>query len=47
MCNPTCSPVCGDGILKGEEECEDENDESGDGCDNCIIEEGWTCDPEC
>lgn len=41
-----CSSTCGDGlILPGDdEECDDKNNVSGDGCDEvCKIESGWTC----
>ena len=32
-------PVCGDGILEGDEECDDGNTDNGDGCDeNCALE---------
>ena len=37
-------PVCGNGILDGNEECEDFNNLSGDGCSNaCKIEPGFHC----
>lgn len=33
-------PYCGNGIIEGEEECDDGNNENGDGCDeNCMWEE--------
>lgn len=38
---------CGNGVLdldKGEE-CDDGNKIAGDGCNNCIEEKGWKCDP--
>jgi len=43
-----CTPICGDGILKGDEadagRCDDGNNESGDGCSStCYVEPGWTC----
>ena len=35
---------CGDGILQGDEECDDGNREIEDGCDlNCVIDAGWIC----
>ena len=41
-----CSTICGDGILKGFEHCDDEIPaEDGDGCSaNCEIENRWECD---
>ncbi len=27
----------------GKEQCDDGNTVSGDGCSNCVIEEGWDC----
>ena len=39
-----CAPICGDGMLRGNESCDDANTESGDGCDDaCEIEEGFVC----
>ncbi len=41
-----CTSSCGDGILLAgdEEECDDGNNLSGDGCDaNCKPEAGWSC----
>ena len=35
--------ICNDGIVDGEEECEDGNAENGDGCNECYIEEGYDC----
>jgi cysteine-rich repeat protein len=33
------APVCGNGVIEGEEECDDGNVENGDGCDEfCVIE---------
>lgn len=38
---------CGDGTIDGDEECDDVNTVSGDGCSSeCTIEEGWTCSGE-
>ena len=43
----TCVPRCGDGVRvlwRTEEECDDNNTLSGDGCSaNCTIETGFTC----
>ncbi len=37
--------ICGNGILEGNEECDDGNLVDGDGCDHlCRIEEGWQCE---
>ncbi len=39
-----CFSICGDGLLRGNELCDDENTVSGDGCsENCAIEAGWLC----
>ena len=44
-----CTPVCGDGVVVGEEgseagRCDDRNLQNGDGCDStCAVECGWTC----
>jgi fibro-slime domain-containing protein len=41
-----CSSVCGDGIVLNEE-CDDGNTLSGDGCDGqCLVELGYTCEPQ-
>ncbi|MBD3247473.1 DUF4215 domain-containing protein [Candidatus Pacearchaeota archaeon] len=35
-----CDPICGDGYVEGNEECDDGNTENGDGCSsNCRLEE--------
>ncbi|MBX3200956.1 MAG: fibro-slime domain-containing protein [Labilithrix sp.] len=35
---------CGDGVLRGAEECDDGNNVSGDGCSNsCVLEMGFQC----
>jgi cysteine-rich repeat protein len=40
----TSSAVCGDGIVEGDELCDDGNGVSGDGCDdNCFPEPGFSC----
>jgi len=49
-CNgePTvCTPVCGDGMVRGAEACDDGNLNAGDGCDEvCAIEAGYECKNE-
>lgn len=38
------TPVCGDGEIAGDEECDDGFTVDGDGCsETCTVEEGWTC----
>jgi cysteine-rich repeat protein len=38
---------CGDGVVEGAEECDDNNLLDGDGCDpSCVAEEGWVCTGE-
>lgn len=37
-------PVCGDGLVDGDEQCDDGNRASGDGCsDSCTVEECYSC----
>ncbi len=37
-------PVCGDGELLDDEECDDGNSRAGDGCSaDCQVESGWAC----
>lgn len=39
-----CRPICGDGLLRGREQCDDANLTPGDGCsDTCQLEKGWVC----
>jgi len=39
--------LCGNGLIDGGEECDDGNDNSGDGCSlSCEIESGWSCSDE-
>jgi cysteine-rich repeat protein len=36
--------VCGDGLVYGDEQCDDGNTQSGDGCSStCALEPGWVC----
>jgi cysteine-rich repeat protein len=40
----TCSTICGDGKIVGDEQCDDANQVSNDGCSSaCTIQQGWTC----
>ncbi|PKN44415.1 MAG: hypothetical protein CVU59_11675, partial [Deltaproteobacteria bacterium HGW-Deltaproteobacteria-17] len=45
-----CTEGCGDGLIRGSEECDNETDfipNSGDGCSaTCRVETGWTCTGE-
>lgn len=37
-------PACGDGIVEGIEQCDDNNMQNGDGCTNvCMVENDWSC----
>ncbi len=37
-------PRCGDGFLAGNEACDDDNSDDGDGCSSaCEVESGWSC----
>ncbi|MBD3249068.1 DUF4215 domain-containing protein [Candidatus Woesearchaeota archaeon] len=39
ICADPEEPVCGDGIVEGSEECDDNNNQDGDGCSSeCIVE---------
>jgi len=39
-----CTPVCGDGLVRGGEPCDDANTLGGDGCSaTCGVEVGWSC----
>ncbi|CAD8155199.1 unnamed protein product [Paramecium pentaurelia] len=42
-----CQNICGDGLQVDNEQCDDGNENSGDGCFNCLIEDGWTCQDIC
>ena len=37
-------PVCGNGVIEGDEECDDANDADNDGCSACIVESNYRCD---
>jgi len=40
-------PVCGDGIINGDDECDDGNTGNGDGCSSvCLVESGYMCSGE-
>jgi len=42
----TCSPICGDGVVKTPEACDDGNQINNDGCDfgvTCAVSHGWVC----
>ncbi|CAK57758.1 unnamed protein product (macronuclear) [Paramecium tetraurelia] len=41
--NYQCSTICGDGVIVGEEQCEDGNQIQFDGCYNCLFQ----CQQEC
>ncbi len=44
-CEAACmTPVCGDGVLGGEEQCDDGNVETGDGCADCTLVFPAYCD---
>ena len=38
-----CDGLCGDGYRKGTETCDDGNDNSTDGCADCVVLPGWAC----
>lgn len=39
-----CTGICGDGLLRGDQRCDDGNTAPGDGCDGaCGVEPGYTC----
>ncbi len=43
-CVPAPANVCGDGVVAGNEQCDDHNTDSGDGCSSsCAVETGYTC----
>ncbi|WP_170319627.1 myxococcus cysteine-rich repeat containing protein [Polyangium spumosum] len=43
-CTPIPQPICGDGVLDGQEACDDGNMTSGDGCSAaCAVDPGWNC----
>lgn len=39
-----CEGICGDGLKKGSEKCDDGNSVPGDGCFGCFVENGFSCD---
>eukprot|EP00055_Hartaetosiga_balthica_P017311 m.115075 g.115075 ORF g.115075 m.115075 type:complete len:3091 (-) comp9287_c0_seq2:1834-11106(-) len=42
--SPSCSPICGDGLLVEGEECDDGNRKNGDGCSStCQLEDTHAC----
>jgi cysteine-rich repeat protein len=41
-----CAPICDDGLVVGDEGCDDLNDATGDGCVACQLEPGWVCSGE-
>src|SRR5512133_3388777 len=41
LCNRV--PFCGDGVVNGEEACDDGNVLAGDGCAACGVEANWSC----
>lgn len=42
-----CLPICGDGLVRGDEACDDGNVETGDGCaEYCAVETAHRCDGE-
>jgi cysteine-rich repeat protein len=42
--NQICVPFCGDGFILPNEECDDNNTNSGDGCSSlCIVESYFVC----
>src|SRR4030095_14222213 len=39
-----CHTICGDGLVRGDEQCDDHGSSSGDGCSSvCTTESGYTC----
>jgi cysteine-rich repeat protein len=41
---PPPPPICGDGLIRMPESCDDTNTVAGDGCDElCQVERGWRC----
>lgn len=40
----TCAPICGDGMIVGSEQCDDNNTVNGDGCSSvCAVESTFYC----
>ena len=48
LCSTDCKYRCGNGIVESDpgEECDDDNSTPGDGCGNCLVENGWLCSGE-
>jgi cysteine-rich repeat protein len=45
--NGSCGAECGDGVVQGDESCDDGNGSDLDGCSSeCQVEGGWTCTGE-
>ncbi|OQR83299.1 hypothetical protein ACHHYP_14866 [Achlya hypogyna] len=43
-CSQQCNRMCGNGFLTADEQCDDGNTDSGDGCSaNCQVEAGFVC----
>lgn len=46
-CSPACTPVCGDGLIRGGEECDDAARAANDGCSpDCTLDVGASCTSE-
>ncbi len=40
----SCAPICGDGLVRGNEDCDDDNLDADDGCSaQCEVEAGFAC----
>eukprot|EP01126_Amoeba_proteus_P032796 TRINITY_DN3202_c0_g1_i12.p1 TRINITY_DN3202_c0_g1~~TRINITY_DN3202_c0_g1_i12.p1 ORF type:complete len:1533 (-),score=260.60 TRINITY_DN3202_c0_g1_i12:146-4744(-) len=39
----SCTTVCGDGLVNGTEQCDDNNTDPNDGCDGCKTTPFWDC----
>jgi cysteine-rich repeat protein len=39
-----CEELCGDALINGDEQCDDGNTSMGDGCADCMVEQGFQCD---
>ena len=38
-----CSPICGNGVLDSNEDCDDYNLQSDDGCSACKVDSSYNC----